>query len=127
MGKHMALDVLEMMGDGRDHTAPEIARRTGLTQKQAGNVLARLARTGQCARGGRGVYYRPMPVEDRVPGRSNSNHTLEDSTVFVVDTRASESIAYVWGLVLGVHLSADQVELALTIARRLEQEAGTDA
>lgn len=119
MGKRMmAADVLELMSDGRGHTAAEIAQRTGLTTKQAGNAMARLARLGQLERGSRGVYYVPNGNSPSSTKPADMNAWMRGTPVKDQDL-VLDTITYVWSAVLKVNLTKDQVVTALSIADRL--------
>ena len=118
MGKRMAADVLELMSDGRDHTAAEIAQRTGLTTKQAGNAMARLARLGELERGARGVYYVPPThnVHTPMPNTPTDMNAWMRGTTVTDQDPVLDTIAYVWGKVFDITMTGEQVRMALTIA-----------
>ena len=102
-------EILDLMKDGRGYMAPEIAQKTGLTTKQAGNALARLARQGDLQRGSRGVYFVPVG-RDSVPPTPPHPASVE-------------TVSYVWGLMFGIELTPDQVTIALKVADDLRARA----
>lgn len=114
MAKKITTEILGLMGDGRGYMAPEIAQKTGLTTKQAGNALARLARTGDLQRGSRGVYFRPVEANGTTPTPQYG---------YGKTVQVSETVAYIWQLMFGIELSADDVETALNVADGLRARA----
>ena len=56
VARTVALSVLEVLGDGKEHAAKEIAERTGQGSHACHQMLHLMVKAGEVRRAGRGVY-----------------------------------------------------------------------